>query len=265
MSELKSQEQIERLTIDFFKTINADIRQINKIFEIKIPESYSHIFGRKNIVITFDSKSAYNSTAELVTFGNELLLKIINLCQTKGPIITAKAKNSNENTNEFGIRFYFNISYQGISRISKLSFIDLDIKSSELIQTDDELLFNTEINLEKINFELMPSLYIKSTKLIRQKFKEKEEEMKISTFEKQQTEIKKNEEKYEEMITEEEENIKEIEKLGIAEKEKHKLFDEQMEKIQTIRKEKEEMKHTISAKFRLVFSYDLISIVIFAY
>ena len=265
MSEFKNPEYIRFLTLGFFDTINADIRRINKIFEISIPENYSHIFGRKTFAITFDSQTAHDSNAEFITIGNEILSKVINLCKSKGPITTGVVRNSSKDSNNFGIRFYFNILFQGIHNFSNLSFVDLDIKSSELIQIDDELDLLKEFNLENINFESMPSLYINATKLIRKKYEKKEIEIKDSTFEKREKEIERINDKYKKMVDETEEEIKEIERIGRLENEKHKLYDEKMEKIQKIRREKENMTQTISAKFKLIFSYDLVSVVIFSY
>ena len=265
MSEFQNPEYIRFLTLGFFDKINADIRQVNKIFEISIPEKYMQIFSRKSITITFDEKTAHDSNAEFVTIGNEILSKIIDLCKSKGPITTGIVKNSSKDSNNFGIRFYFNILFQGIHNFSNLSFVDLDIKSSELIQIDDELILMREFNLEKINFESMPSLYIKGTNLIRKKYEEKENEIKEIIFEKREKEIEKIKEKYEKMINETENEIKEIEKTAISENEKHKLYDKQMKKIQNIRLERENMIESIYAKFSLTFSYDLAAITIFSY
>ena len=265
MNEIKSEQLIENLTLNFFNTINADIRQNNKIFEISVPGNYSQIFGRDTFVITFDSKTASDSIAELVTTGSEILSKIINICKSKGPIVTSSVKNSNKDSNNHGIRFYFNILFQGKDNFSDLTFVDLDIRSSESLEIKDELLQNNEINLENINFDAMSSLYIQATKLIRKKYEKNENEIKNITFKKRENEIEKINDQYGQMISEIEDDFKKIDVNEGLENEKHKLYDKHIEKIQEIRTEKDTMIKTISAKFNLIFTYNLVAVSIFSY
>ena len=48
MNDINSNQLIKDLTLDFFSKINADVQQINKTYEVLVPEKYHHIFSKKN-------------------------------------------------------------------------------------------------------------------------------------------------------------------------------------------------------------------------
>ena len=265
MNDINSNQLIKDLTLDFFSKINADVRQINKIYEVLVPEKYHHIFSKKNFSITFDPKTASDTSSELIIPGNNILFKIVNICKTKGPITKGFIKNSNLESKTFGVRFYFYITFEGINHFSELSYIDFDINSSELLDIKEELLHDDEINIESVNVESMPSLYMKATKLIRKKYELPEKQFIESILRKKESELEKINHEYERRITETEDKIKESEKNVNSENDKLKLSDELIEKIHKLRIENDDMIKTISAKFEAILSYNLIGASIFSY
>ena len=52
------QQEIEKLTLSYFKTINSEITEENGLYEISIPEKYQNYFRSSQISLTFDEKVA---------------------------------------------------------------------------------------------------------------------------------------------------------------------------------------------------------------
>jgi len=174
MDNINLQKSIQDLTLGFFKKIDADISQKEKIFTVSVSDNYNHLFGNIPFLITFDSKTALESTSELIVPGSKLLRQITNLCKMKGPITTGIVENLDGSTNtsnlKYGIRFYFHITYNGIKHFSDTSYVDLDINSSEIINISHNLHNLSTIEINHLNFGNMPSLFLKSTKIIRKNF-----------------------------------------------------------------------------------------------
>jgi len=263
MNETESNILIKDITLGFFNTINANIVCTDDVYEISIPEKYCHIFKNKIFSITFDSKIKSKTDFELITLGSDTLSSILNLCKTKGPITKGFIKNSNLQNNSFGIRFYFYIKFDGIYSFTELDYVDLDLNTTELLDIKDELLFNSEMEIEHLDFESMPSLYMKATKSIRKKFETDEQKIINSLLKEKENESAKINSEYNQMIDEVEKNIKANENKSLSDKDTHNLYDEAMEKIHKIRHEQTTMSDTISAKYKSTLSYTLIGIVIF--
>ena len=269
MDDIHLQKSIQDLTLGFFKKINANISQKEKIFTVLVSDNYNHLFGKFPFSITFDSKTALESTSELIAPGSKLLRQITNLCKMKGPITTGITENLDISTNtsnlKYGIRFYFHITYNSIKHFSDVSYVDLDINSSEIINISQNLHHYSTIEIDHLNFENMSSLFLKSTKIIRKKFEIHEKKYVESIFVKKKSEIKNIQEEYNRIILEVESQIKENDKKILDESERYKLYDESLEKISTLRNEQNRMLFLTSKKFNVILSYDLISVMIFLY
>jgi len=269
MSETSPQKLIQDLTIDFFKIINADIKQNGDIFTITSPKKYDHLFGNESFSITFSPKTTSESLCELIAPGSKLLSQIINLCKTKGPItkgILESLKNHSGSSNrKYGIRFYFYVSFEEIEHFSELEYVDLDIESSEYLDLKEKIRLESTVDIEHINFDLIPSLFLKASKKIRKNFEDTEKKFVQSSNEKKRDEIDKIQNEYDTIILEVESFIKENEKNLVTESDNHKLFDDSMEKIQNIRKEQTNLIRGVSEKYKILLSFDLIAIIIFLY
>ena len=230
MNEINLQKQIQDLTLNFFKKIKSNISQNENVFTIVVPEEYYHLFGKIPFSITFDSKTASNHSIELIAPGSKLLHQITNLCKTKGPIstgITDDLNNSIVTSNsKFGIRFFFNITYESVKYYSKISHIDFDINSSERIDISQNLIPAVDLNIGHLDFSNMPSLFLKSSKNIRKIFETNEKEFIKSISDKKDLETKNIQQEYDKMILEIESEIKENEQKNLTDPEKYKLNDE---------------------------------------
>jgi hypothetical protein len=265
MNKTESNKLIKDLTLGFFNTINANIICTEHVYEISIPEKYCHIFKNKVFSIAFDSEIKSKTDFELIAPGSDILSSIISLCKTKGPIAKGFIKNSNLQKNSFGVRFYFYVKFDGIYSFTELDYVDLELNTAELLDIKDELLFNSEIEIEHLDFESMSSLYMKATKSIRKKFETDEQKIINSLLKEKESELTKINSEYNQMIDEVEKNIKDNENKSLSDKDTHNLYDEAMEKIHKIRNEQTTMSDTISAKYKSTLSYTLIGIVVFMY
>ena len=66
------QNEIEQLTISFFKTINSKITEDNGVYQITIPENYQIYFQKSQLSITFDEQIASEQDCELIIPGNKI-------------------------------------------------------------------------------------------------------------------------------------------------------------------------------------------------
>ena len=111
----------------------------------------------------------------------------------------------------------------------------------------------------------MPSLFLKSSKNIRKIFETNEKEFIKSISDKKDLETKNIQQEYDKMILEIESEIKENEQKNLTDPEKYKLNDESLKKISILREEQNKMILILSEKYKIIFSYDLISVMIFLY
>ena len=269
MNDLKLKKMVQDLTLNYFKKIHADISENEGVFTIIVSSDYSHIFGKTPFKITFDSNTALESSSELVSPGSKLLTQIINLCKNKGPISTGIVEGlnfSNDNSDlKYGIRFYFNITYDGIEHFSELSYVDFDIDSSKNISISKNLIHDVNVNLDNLDFSQMPSLFLNSSKIIRKNFTNKENAYVESILIKKELEMKNVQEEYDKMISEVDYEIKENERKSSNDSENYKLYDESLKKISILRDDQNKMKISLFEKYKVILSYDLICIIIFLY
>lgn len=269
MNDCYLQDSIQTLVLGFFQKISASVIQKDCIFTISVPESYYHLFGEEPFSITFDSKTVSGSNSELVAPGSLLLQKIINLCKMKGPICKGYTKNlesvNSDMRAKYGIRFYFNISHNGMNPFSNVLFVDLDVETSSKIEIDDEIILNSELSLEKINSEILSSLYLQSVNEIRKLFDMKEKEIEKNTSLRKKNEAKKIQEKYDQLILDIEHKIKESERILTYSKEKHAYFDDSMNQISDLRDTQKILISNLENEFSSLLSYEIIAVIFFRY
>lgn len=130
------QQEIEELTLSYFKTINSEITKENGLYKISIPEKFQNYFRKKQILLTFDEKIALEYNCELIIPGNKVLFQIITNCTKQGPIAL---KQTRTHANNIAIRYHFFVQLSGMHNSSKLFSIDIDLKTLEKINIVDEL------------------------------------------------------------------------------------------------------------------------------
>ena len=98
------QQEIEKLTLSYFKTINSEITEENGLYKISIPEKYQNYLRSSQISLTFDEKVATEQNCELINPGNKVLFQIITNCCNQGPITLKQTKTHTDN---IVIRYHF--------------------------------------------------------------------------------------------------------------------------------------------------------------
>jgi len=133
---MEMQNEIQELTLSFFKTINSEITEDNGLYKVIIPEKYHNYFRKSQILITFDEKIAEQQNCELIFPGNEILFQIITNCTNKGPITLKQSKISNGN---LVIRYHFFVNFSATYHSSQLFYIDVDLKTLKPVEIIEQL------------------------------------------------------------------------------------------------------------------------------
>ena len=168
------QQEIEELTLSYFKTIKSEITEENGLYKISIPEKFQNYFETKKIFITFNERISLEQNCELIIPGNKTLFKIINNSINQGPIAL---KQTNSCDNNFAIRYHFFVNFSGIQQTSKLVNVDIDLKTLEEIDIQDELesgdfSLNQDIiskNVEK-SYDIALEILLEETDEIKKQF-----------------------------------------------------------------------------------------------
>ena len=122
---MSMQEDIQDLVLGFFNAIKADIINTdNEAYVVRVPESYQHAFGGRELHVVFDRDAVSEHDYELVAPGNRILSQIIEICTDKGPV---KVKNSDNSDNNATIRYHFFIHFSGRSDRLALDRVDVEL------------------------------------------------------------------------------------------------------------------------------------------
>lgn len=119
------QDDVRELVLGFFRVAGADISQSDGIYHVIIPDGYRDMFQAGSISIAFEESTSSGHDYELVIPGSKVLTEIINACAKKGPIAIRKHKRGATT-----IRYHFFIQFSGLSSISILDYVDVDLESS---------------------------------------------------------------------------------------------------------------------------------------
>lgn len=159
MSEIEN--KVSSLVLGYFSKINADVTEKNGLFDVRIPEEYSKIFGTTTLKITFDATISNSNEYQLVSPGSNILLSILKRCVDFGSVITATS-NSNKIDSKI-IRFYFYIVFESIESKTKLIHIDVNVNNKKIVTINDsEINFNdNNLNVE-ITPDIIDDCYIES-------------------------------------------------------------------------------------------------------
>jgi hypothetical protein len=247
--------QIKDLTLSFFKTIDAEIYENNKVYSIVIPEKYFNYFQKSNMQITFDEKTAEENNCELIIPGSKTLFQIISNCNNKGPI-TIKSTLGGTNT---AIEYHFHVSFSGVKQYSQMFSIVVDLQKMCIIEPP--------ANLESIeipsSFRLISEKITPSFELALNKLKQNSSELK-SSFVNNANVLFENDfklfiSKYDDQIRELDTSITKKESISNnAEKIKEFRFAT-IEKIEKIDTEKDHFVEILQNKHKVNLDYNLVS------
>lgn len=258
---MEIQNEIQELTLSFFKTINSEITEDNGLYQITIPEKYHNYFRKPQISITFDEKIASEQNCELIFPGNKVLFQIITNCTNKGPITLKQSKTSNGN---FAIRYYFFVNFSGTHHSSQLFHIDVDLKTLKPVEITEQLEEGDFSFNEKLISENITSSY----NIALDELKQKSSDMKTYFIDKVnssfQNDFKLFVLRYDSEIRELDDAIYKKEESSNNFEEIQKFRFDTLEKIKKLEKEKSSLVDTLQEKHKIFLDYNLIACEIFS-
>jgi len=246
---LNIQQEIEKLTLSYFKTINSEITEENGLYRISIPEKYQNYFRSSQISLTFDEKVATEQNCELINPGNKILFQIITNCCNQGPITLKQTKTHADN---IIIRYHFFVDLSGMHHSSKLFSIDIDLKTLQPSNVTDEL----EPRDFSLSDKLIPENITKSYDVALEELKQQSEEMKNQFVEKSNSSFDSDFQlfcsRYDSEMTELDDSINEKE-------ENSEYRFGTVKKIENLEKEKLALVENIQNKHQIIINYELIA------
>jgi|APSaa5957512535_1039671.scaffolds.fasta_scaffold00472_32 hypothetical protein len=253
--------QIQELTLSFFKTIDAEIINNNGLYDIAIPNKYQNYFQKSKIRITFNEKVAEEHNCELIIPGSKTLFQIITNCSNKGPI-SVKSLPGAINT---AIQYHFYVNFSGVKHHSQLFSITVDIQNMRIIEYPANL---ESIDLP-LDFKLDSKKITPSFEIALNELKQNSSELK-STFINNanidfETDLKLFISRYDDEIRELDNSITKKESTSNDfEKIKQYRFDT-IDEIEKIEKEKSNLVTILQNKHQVNFDYNLVACEIILY
>ena len=253
--------QIQELTLSFFKTIDAEIINNNGLYNITIPNKYQNYFQKSKIRVTFDEKIAEKYNCELIIPGSKTLFQIITNCNNKGSI---SVKSSSGGVTP-AIQYHFYVNFSGVKQYSQLFSITVDLQNMAIIEYPSNL---ESINLP-LDFKLDSKKITPSFEIALNELKQNSSELK-STFINNanidfKTDLKLFISRYDDEIRELDNSITKKESTSNDfEKIKQYRFDT-IDKIEKIEKEKNNLVTILQNKHQVNFDYNLIACEIILY
>jgi len=253
---LSIQQEIEKLTLSYFKTINSEITEENGLYKISIPEKYQNYFRSSQISLTFDEKVATEQNCELINPGNKVLFQIITNCCNQGPITLKQTKTHTDN---IIIRYHFFVDLSGIHHASKLFSIDIDFKTLQPSNIADEL----EAGDFSLNDKLIPENITKSYDVALEELKQQSEEMKDQFIEKANSSFDSDFKlfcsRYDSEMTELDNAINKKEEVSGNSDVVQKFRFDTVKKIERLRKEKNSLVENVQNKHQIEVKYELVA------
>lgn len=250
------QQEIEELTLSYFKTIKSEITEENGLYKISIPEKFQNYFRRKKILLTFDEKIALEYNCELIIPGNKILFQIISNCTKQGPIAL---KQTGTHTNNIAIRYHFFVHFFGIHNSSKLFSVDVDLKTLEQINIVDEL---EPGNFSMSDYEISNNI-TKSYDNAIKRLKEESQNMKEQFIEKANISFKNDFEifcsRYDSEMQELDDAINEKEENSNDSQSIQKLRFANIKKIENLEKEKFNLIENVQNKHMITIDFELVA------
>ena len=253
---MKIQQEIEELTLSYFKTINSEITEENGLYRISIPKKYQNYFERAEILFTFDENIASQQNCELIIPGNKLLFKIINNCVNQGPI-TLRQTSSHEGN--IAIRYHFFVNFSGIHQSSKLFNVDIDLKTLEHVNIVDKL----EPGDFSLNQEIISENVTKSYDRALEILKQESDEMKQEFIKNANTSFDSDfqlfSSRYDSEMKELDNAINEKEQSSNNSEDIQKFRFETVKKINDLEKTKDVLVENIEEKHTIELNHELIA------
>ncbi len=250
------QVEIKEFVMEFFEKIDSDIAENNGIYEIQLPEKYHGYFGSSRLLITFDKNIALQHECDLMIPGSGILSKIIINCKQRGPI---RSKTARINDGKTIIRYHFFINFSGISSISKLDYVDIDLDTYKPILITNDLKNDIHTSIEKINPKNITPSYIVALEEIKKSCAELRSNFLHDANEKFLYDFTLFVKKYDSDMRDLDKSINRREETTNNPEKTQKFRFNTVEKIIELEKEKTDLIETLQEKHKVLLEYNLVA------
>ena len=250
------QDEIKELVLSFFQKIGSKIIENDGVYEIHIPKEYQDSFQAEQILFSFDEKIASKKNIQLVIPGSNILSLVITNCKQRGSISLKKSKT---NTGDMVIRYHFFVDFSGISHISKLDYVDVNLNTLQYAAISDTLEDADFLLDDKINAKNITPSYLVALNSIKERHSETRTNFLSDANKQFQQDFKIFVEKYDSQMREldnainkKEENSDDFEKI-------QKFRFNTIDEIKELEKEKTQLIETLQEKHKISLEYNLIA------
>jgi len=253
---------IRHLVLSFFEKIGSRTASVDGAYEVmSLPERYARYFGSEKILFAFDAETASQKRdCELIIPGSRILSLIITNCISKGPISVKKKPDTRRI-----IRYYFAVTFSGITNMTKIIHIDIDLDTCMPIgnvsdkenHTLQDTLILELIGSQKTNVSYMSALdeLQRQCETMRTDFINHENMLFQKDYELFAT-------KYDSHIRELNDRINRKERSLDDEQKIKKFRFETLEDIRRLEQDKVQLVDTLQEKHKLSMEYSLIACVV---
>ena len=245
------QSEIQDLVLDFFNTIGSVSGRNNGVYQITIPDKYQGLFDMQKITIAFERDISSKHDCELVIPGSKILLQIINICVTKGPIALIPVTGTCKTT----IRYHFFVTFSGRSRMMMMDYVDIDMDTYPEAHNRD-----TDSNMPRwADSSKITSTYTKALKELKKRHSGAKSTFLDNANNMFQYDMRMFMHKYDSRMRDLDYTIKHKEQGSSDPGNTQEFRFTVADKIEDLEKEKERIEYTLQQKHRLILEYKLVA------
>ena len=249
-------DEIKELVLSFFQKIDSKIIENDGVYEIHIPKKYQNSFQAAQILFSFDEKTASERNVQLIIPGSNILSLVITNCKQRGPISLKKSKT---NTGDVIIRYHFFVDFSGISHISKLDHVDVNLNTLQHTAISDTLEDATFLLDDKIDAKNITPSYLVALNGIKKRYSEIRTNFLSDANRQFQQDFKIFAEKYNSQIRELDNSINKKEENSDDYEKIQKFRFNTVDEIKELEKEKTQLIDTLQEKHKISLEYNLIA------
>ena len=249
------QDEIKELVLSFFQKIGSEIIENDGVYKINIPKKYQNSFQAAQILFSFDEKTESARNVQLIIPGNNILSLVITNCKQRGPISLKKSKT---NTGDVIIRYHFFVDFSGISHISKLDYVDVNLNTLQHTVISDTLEDVDFLLDDKVDAKDITPSYLVALNGIKKQYSEMRTNFLSDANKQFQHDFKIFVEKYDSQIRELDNSINKKEENSDDYEKIQKFRFSTIDEIKELEKEKTQLIKTLQEKHKISLEYNLI-------
>ena len=250
------QNEIKELVLSFFQKIGSKIIENDGVYEIHIPKKYQNSFQATQILFSFDEKTASERNVQLIIPGSNILSLVITNCKQRGSISLKKSKT---NTGDVIIRYHFFVDFSGISNVSKLDYVDVNLNTLQHTAISGPFENTTFLLEDKINIKNITPSYLAALNGIKKKYSETRTNFLSDANKQFQQDFKIFAEKYDSQIRELDNSINKKEESSDDFEKIQKFRFNTIDEIKELEKEKTQLIETFQKKHKISLEYNLVA------